>query len=311
VKSAPVAATPVETTPATDNGEAVEETPTDPVEVYGAATLANASISADNVILRWHQTNALPESGYNILIDGEVAEDLGGIASTTATVGGLDLSEQHCFEVQAQYTQVTPAQYFISNSLCTDAQQSVNQAPEISGTPSNSVDVSGSYFFRPRATDSDNDDLTFSVTNLPAWARFNNQTGRLSGSPTADDVGDYGDIVITVSDGTDEASLGAFAITVNPGVTEPVTGSISLNWVAPTTRTDGVTLNLSEIGGYCVYVGTTRDNLQMVADVSDGDSTGYVLDDLDLGDYYVAVTVYDQDNNMSDYSNVLLRTAMN
>ncbi len=105
--------------------------------------------------------------------------------------------------------------------------------------------------------------------------------------------------------------MNAFAVTVNPDATVETTGSISLRWVAPTTRTDGSALNLSEIQGYCVYVGTTRDNLQMVADINEGDRTTYVLDNLDLGDYYVAVSVYDQQNNMSSYSNIVMKTAVN
>jgi hypothetical protein len=239
------------------------------------------------------------------------SQDLSGVTGTTATVQGLDLSVQHCFSVRAQYTQATPAEYFTSNSRCTDALEPENQAPVISGNPTNSVDAGGSYSFTPNASDDDNDSLTFSVTNLPAWAQFNNQTGALSGSPSADDVGSYNNIVITVSDGTDQASLSAFRITVNAVVAEPETGSISLSWVAPTTRTDGSTLNLSEIQGYCIYIGTTRNNLEMVADINQGDRTNYVLDNLDLGEYYVAVSVYDLQNNMSSYSNIVLKSAVN
>lgn len=237
--------------------------------------------------------------------------DLGSIVDTRVSVDDLDLSVRHCFEVQALYTQASPAQYFTSNRLCTDAQQSANQAPQISGIPSNSVDVGDLYSFTPTATDSDNDDLTFSVTNLPAWARFDDQSGRLSGSPAADDVGEYSNIVITVSDGTDETRLSAFAITVNPETIEPVTGSISLRWVAPTRRTDGSALSLSDIQGYCIYIGSARDNLEMVADLEQGDITSYVLDDLELGDYYVAVSVYDQQNNMSSYSNIVMKSVAN
>ncbi|PVV22314.1 MAG: hypothetical protein B6D78_05525 [gamma proteobacterium symbiont of Ctena orbiculata] len=287
------------------------QTPTVTTNAFGAASLTTATVSNDDVVLSWNQTNDTPQSGYNVFIDGVSATDLTNIAGTTATVQGLDLSVQHCFTVQAQYSQVSPVQYFTSNSRCTDPQQSANQAPVISGSPANSVDAGATYSFTPSATDSDNDDLTFAVSNLPAWAQFNSQTGRLSGSPTTDDVGDYNNIVITVSDGTDEASLNAFAISVNSDTTTAVTGSISLRWNAPTTRTDGSALSLADIQGFCIYVGTTRDNLQMVADINEGDRTTYVLDNLDLGDYYVAVSVYDQENNMSSYSNVVLKTAVN
>jgi hypothetical protein len=288
-----------------------EQTASEPAEVFGAARLTSASISGDNVILDWSQDNDVPQGGYSVSIDGVNSEDLSNISSTTATVQGLDLSLRHCFTVRAQYTQATPAEYFTSNTRCTDAQEAENQAPVISGNPAGSVDAGGTYSFTPNATDGDNDDLTFSVNYTPAWLHFNDQTGELSGSPTADDVGSYNDIVISVSDGTDEVSLGGFAITVNAVEAEPDTGSIPLSWVAPTTRTDGSTLRLSDIQGYCIYIGTTRNDLQMVADINQGDRTSYVLDNLELGDYYVAVSVYDQEDNMSSYSNVVLKTAVN
>ncbi|MES9969443.1 MAG: putative Ig domain-containing protein [Candidatus Thiodiazotropha sp.] len=305
------ATTPVRTTtPVRSVTTTTTQTQT-PADNFGAASLAAATVSNDNVVLSWNQTNDVPQGGYNVFIDGTIAKDLSHIVGTTVTVQGLDLSVQHCFTVQAQYSQASPVQYFTSNRRCTDAQQSGNQAPEITGNPANSVDAGGSYSFTPNASDGDDDTLTFTVANLPAWAQFNSQTGRLSGSPTTDDVGNYNNIVITVSDGTDETSLNAFAISVNSNTSTAVTGSFSLRWTAPTTRTDGSVLNLADIQGYCIYVGTTRDNLQMVADINEGDRTTYVVDNLDLGDYYVAVSVYDQENNMSGYSNVVQKTAVN
>jgi hypothetical protein len=315
VTQTPVTSTPVETEPADTSGEsetAEQASSSEPAEAFGPATLTSATVSEDNVILNWNQTKDVPQNGYKIVIDDVVAQELGNIRNTTVTVGGLDLSVQHCFKVKAIYAQADPVLRLSSNALCTEARQSANEAPVISGDPTISVDAGGSYTFTPSATDSDNDDLTFSISNRPSWAQFNSQTGRLSGSPSADDVGDYSNIVITVSDGTDEASLNAFAITVNPDAAAmSVSGSISLNWVAPTTRTDGSALNLSEIQGYCIYLGTTRDNLEMVADINLSNQTSYVVEDLDVGDYYVAVTVYDQAHNMSGFSNIVMKTAMN
>ena len=70
------------------------------------------------------------------------------------------------------------------------------------------------YSFQPSASDPNGDTLTFSVTNLPAWATFNASTGRLTGTPSATDVATYSNISISVSDGQASASLNAFAITV-------------------------------------------------------------------------------------------------
>ncbi|MCU7855811.1 MAG: hypothetical protein KZQ79_09005, partial [Candidatus Thiodiazotropha sp. (ex Lucinoma borealis)] len=85
--------------------------------------------------------------------------------------------------------------------------QPVNQVPVIGGTPASAVDAGDAYRFSPTATDGDTDTLSFSVANLPNWADFNTQNGTVSGSPTDQDVGNYNNIQITVSDGTDSATL--------------------------------------------------------------------------------------------------------
>jgi hypothetical protein len=91
-----------------------------------------------------------------------------------------------------------------------------NRAPTISGTPPTSVTAGTAYSFTPSATDADNDTLGFTIANMPSWATFNTGTGRLSGTPTSQNVGTFSGIVITVNDGEAAGvSLAPFAITVN------------------------------------------------------------------------------------------------
>ena len=70
------------------------------------------------------------------------------------------------------------------------------------------------YAFQPSASDADDDPLTFSISNKPAWASFNTGNGRLSGTPADSHVGTTSGIVISVSDGTDSVSLPAFSLEV-------------------------------------------------------------------------------------------------
>lgn len=89
-----------------------------------------------------------------------------------------------------------------------------NTAPTITGTPATAVNVSEAYSFTPTASDADNDTLTFSITNPPAWATFDTATGKLSGTPTA--AGTTTGVVISVTDGkSDPVGLPAFNITVS------------------------------------------------------------------------------------------------
>lgn len=104
----------------------------------------------------------------------------------------------------------------ISNSaVVTITIDPLNDAPTISGEPATTVAQDAAYGFTPAASDVDpNTTLTFSIVNQPSWMSFNAATGALAGTPENDDVGDYDDIVITVSDGLLSDSLPAFTITV-------------------------------------------------------------------------------------------------
>jgi hypothetical protein len=90
-----------------------------------------------------------------------------------------------------------------------------NRPPTIAGSPSTSATVGTQYVFQPTASDADGNALTFSIQNRPSWATFSTSTGRLQGTPTAANVGSYGNIVISVSDGQASAQLSAFAIIVS------------------------------------------------------------------------------------------------
>lgn len=90
-----------------------------------------------------------------------------------------------------------------------------NTAPTLSGAPRSAITVGNEYRFRPTAFDADGDPLVFSIKNGPAWLAFNAANGSLSGTPAGGDVGVDNNIVITVSDGTDTASIGPFSIVVD------------------------------------------------------------------------------------------------
>jgi hypothetical protein len=181
-----------------------------------------------------------------------------------------------------------------------------NTAPVISGTPDSSVVANSTYSFLPMATDADADTLTFSIKGLPVWATFNDKTGQLDGRPGADNVGTYSNIVISVSDGTVSTELPAFSIEVQP---EPVqTGSLTLQWTAPVTRTDGTPLSLADIDGYRILYGDSAGNYPNQLDVPDGTAQSATITDLPVGTYYIVMTTYDVDGRESAYSSMVAKT---
>ena len=90
-----------------------------------------------------------------------------------------------------------------------------NSAPTIGGTPGQNAVVGTQYVFEPTSFDPDGDTLRFSGVNLPGWLSLDGASGRLTGTPEANDVGTYGDLRLVVSDGMETAELGPFTITVD------------------------------------------------------------------------------------------------
>ncbi|CAM4240076.1 Ig-like domain-containing protein [Pseudoalteromonas byunsanensis] len=90
----------------------------------------------------------------------------------------------------------------------------IEDAPTIAGSPQTSVNQDQDYLFIPSSHDNDLDVLTFVIDNKPSWADFNTTTGALFGTPTNDDVGGYENIIIKVSDGTQQVQLAPFSIMV-------------------------------------------------------------------------------------------------
>jgi hypothetical protein len=183
----------------------------------------------------------------------------------------------------------------------------VNTAPVISGTPGGSVEAGSEYVFQPTASDDDDNLLAFSIANKPAWASFNDTSGRLSGTPAEADVELYEDIRISVTDGLDTASLPAFSIQVDAAVAQ--TGGFTLSWTAPTTRADGTPLSLADIDGFRVYYGETAGDYPSSIDVADGSAQTATVTDVPVGDYRVVMTTYDVDGLESGHSAEILKTA--
>ncbi len=177
-----------------------------------------------------------------------------------------------------------------------------NRAPTISGTPTTTATEGQAYSFQPTASDPDGDTLTFSITNRPAWASFNTSNGRLSGTPGAGTVGTYSNIVITVSDGTLTRSLAAFSIEVS----QVSTGSVTLSWQPPTTRTDDSPLN--NLAGYRIRYGTTQGNYPNVITVNNPGLTSYVVDNLPAATYYFVMSAFDSAGVESANTNPVSKT---
>lgn len=179
-----------------------------------------------------------------------------------------------------------------------------NAAPTMSGTPGSTAVVGQAYSFQPAAADANGDKLTFTVSNLPSWASFNAQTGRITGTPTAAQVGSYGNITVTASDGRANATVGPFTITVSDVAN--ASGSATLSWTPPTQNADGT--SLGNLAGFRVMYGRTSSNLDQVVNVDNPSVNRYMVENLSSGTWYFAVVAVNETGATSELSNTASKT---
>jgi len=172
----------------------------------------------------------------------------------------------------------------------------------ISGTPSSSVNVNSPYSFTPTVNNPGGAQLTFSILNKPSWASFSSSNGQLTGTPATASAGTYSNIVISVSDGTNNASLAAFSITVN----QVSNGTASLDWTSVTQNTNGTAL--TNLAGYHVHYGTSASNMNQVVNITNPSVTAYVVTNLSSGTWYFGVTAYTSTGMEGVLSNVGKKT---
>lgn len=160
----------------------------------------------------------------------------------------------------------------------------LNSPPTITGSPPANILEGELYEFTPAASDADGDTLNFTIARKPTWASFDRTTGRLSGTPNAEDVGNFTNIGIAVSDGQASAALGSFDISVNG----TAAGSATLSWNPPTENTDGS--SLTNLAGYRIYYGKNASNPGQSVVLNNPGLTRYVIENLSPAKWYFTIT---------------------
>jgi Putative Ig domain len=163
-----------------------------------------------------------------------------------------------------------------------------NAAPTISGVPATLAQAGSAYSFTPGAADSNGDTLTFQIQNKPQWATFSTANGQLTGTPTANDVGTYANITISVNDGKSSAALSAFTVAVSAPSTLNV--AVLLSWVPPTQNTDGTPL--TDLAGFNVYYGKSPGDTSRRAQLVGANSLQFWATNLDAGEWFFTVSSY-------------------
>ena len=180
-----------------------------------------------------------------------------------------------------------------NSSSGVDPAPPTNNPPTISGTPASVVTRDQVYDFTPTANDLDGDTLSFFIANKPAWASFDSSSGNLSGTPSAVDIGVTVGITISVSDNKASVSLAPF----NLEVRQIPLGSATVFWSAPSTNADGSML--TDLAGFRVHYGRVSRSYSNVVEIGDSSQSAVLIDELEPGTYFFAVTAFDRAGNES------------
>ena len=166
-----------------------------------------------------------------------------------------------------------------------------NNAPTISGTATTLINTNSDYQFIPTATDLDGDDLTFTIENKPTWATFSNISGELKGTPL--EANEYRDIIISVSDGLESASLPAFDIDVLNNL-----HNVTISWEAPTTDVKGD--DIEGLTGYKIMYGQESGKYEYTLSIDGPDIKSTTILNLERKDHYFSMTAVTAHNIESE-----------
>jgi hypothetical protein len=190
-----------------------------------------------------------------------------------------------------------------SQAASTNASSPINRAAptaagmQINGSPVTTATVGQAYSFQPTVASAASTALKFSITNTPAWAKFDPTSGKLTGTPSASQVGTYKGIAISVVAGTTTAALPAFSIVVTEGNSQ---SNVTLSWQAPTENADGSAL--VDLKGYKVHYGAASETYSDTIQVANPGLTTFVVQNLNAGKYYFAITAYNSTGQESSLS---------
>ena len=81
--------------------------------------------------------------------------------------------------------------------------------------------------------------------------------------------------------------------------------SVTLSWTAPTQRSDDTSLPAEEIDGYVIYYGQTANNLTSSAEVTNGATTDYTINNLTSGTWYFNIQTLDIQGQPSSVTTAL------
>lgn len=229
-------------------------------------------VSFTGTLLESNSTNTLVISGTNFTT-GAVASLIGNdgteyTANTTTVNSAVQITavfpavsaSKEPYDIKV----VNPSNLY---GLLPDA-VTVNDSPSwtTSAGSLGSFDEGSSVSLVVAATDEENNTITYSSSNLPAWLTLNSSTGALTGTAPSISSSTTYSFIISASDGINTATSRSFSITIN-SIVSWVTASGSIGTIGDLSR-NGYTFTLSAIAlsntvSYTVSSGSLPSGLSL------------------------------------------------
>lgn len=265
--------------------------------------------SGDNFSARWYGQFVAPHSdssrnytfsirvddGARLYIDGEQKISAWRDQGATTYTATESLQPQQSVDLLLEYYErggAAVAEFSIRDDSTGNnlAVNNVVKSPDLS---------------MPATTDTDGDGIpdTWELRNgLAPWSNDASEINNNGG------VTNLEAFQTAVSPWTLEPQVSPESPNVDNGETSvspaPVTSTATLTWTAPLTRTDGSSIQLSEIDSYEIAYGTSPTELGNYMTV-DGAETSVEISGLAAGTWYFSIRVIDTNGLASEYSEVV------
>jgi hypothetical protein len=280
------------------------------VYLYGYTFAINSSKTLKSITLPSNRNvvvaaiDVCPIGAPPVRVNLASVDNVVGIVSngTAATKGGWD-NEGYAYSANLLGSSITWAGSTFAlggSGLAAPPPQTL----QISGTPTTTAEVGQFYSFTPTVIASAGSSLVYSMANKPTWAQFSAATGALSGTPSASSVATDANIVVSVSNGAQNAALPAFTITVEPAPV-PQAGIASLSWSRPNENTDGSPL--TNLAGYVVRYGPSSAGLNSQVSVPSANATSVEIANLSPGNWSFEVAAINTANVEGQFSATVIK----
>ena len=181
-----------------------------------------------------------------------------------------------------------------------------NDAPSITSTAVTSVNEDSAYSYTVTTSDPEGQSVTVSCTTCPSWASYSSSTGKLTGTPDNDDVGNNA-VVLSATDGTTAVTQSFTVVVANVNSM----GSVSLS--GTTTEDQTLTATVSDPDGLSGVTITyqwqntaTPGNAGSWSDISGATSATYDLAQSDVGKYMrVFVSYTDSQGGVESHTGMM------